>query len=112
MAYEDESDYAFIRTSSDDAVPYDDGTLATPRTFTYCYITHRPVYEAGGSLVEAGDHEYPELGEAWHHLMVDYAKARLMERWDTEGAQRLKEEVYKVLSASGAKLDYTNLGGR
>lgn len=110
QAWDSVLNVAHLRVSSDDSVPVDDDPLdpgGTGFSFPYCYVAQRPVFGYSGSMVEAGDHEFPDIGANWHHLVCSYAIARLEEGYDKDAAKLRMGRVFQTLAAAGAKLDYS-----
>ena len=106
----DEDGGGYLRVSGDDAIPTADDPLFPGIwgfTYPYCYIAQRPVFGYSGSAVEAEDHEFPDIGANWHHLVCSYAIAKLEERFSPDSAKARMTRVFQTLSAAGAKLDYT-----
>lgn len=106
----DEDGGGFIRVSGDDEVPIADdpafpGVLGY--TYPYSYIAQRPIFGYSGASVEAEDHEFPDIGANWHHLICSYAIAKLEERFNVEASKARMARVFQTLTGSGAKLDYT-----
>lgn len=109
MAYEEFVDpdyFGVIRVSSDDSIPYEDESPGVGYLFPYCYIAQRQAFGDSTSAVEAEDWDFPDMRASWHHMIIDYAVARVEVQWDPKASVAREGKVLQALAAAGAKLDY------